>query len=379
MKKKVLSLLICGAMAFGSAVAFAEEAVVTSTEQKVVKVRVDERDIMFDDQSPIIENDRTLVPLRGVLEAMGSQVSWNGEERSITVKSQDRRTRVVMTIDNPEIRKIYYTTVTDSEITNITSEVAPKIMNDRTMIPLRVIAESLDADVDWNPETYEVTIFSKQYKKAVAELTADGTELADAIANNAVTAYLEVDKQEVKKGDVVNVTIALSNTEKISDYRISGVSAGVMYDVENFTYGGYKTYINGEETPVYIGADNGEFKNDSAKVVFLYPLDSDYKLTDGAFITMEFVAKNDIGGEFKLSDRRTSIGFDTYLTIEKDGTSSLLYTADVFNIDTTPVVVSVNGEAAEVVEELEAAQDEVNKGTEPVEAEETVSAEDIAE
>ncbi|MBQ4347028.1 MAG: copper amine oxidase N-terminal domain-containing protein, partial [Firmicutes bacterium] len=47
-----------------------------------IRVFVDNNEIIFD-QPPIIENDRTLVPLRAIFEALGAEVEWNSETRSI--------------------------------------------------------------------------------------------------------------------------------------------------------------------------------------------------------------------------------------------------------------------------------------------------------
>lgn len=99
------------------------------------------------DQSPFIENDRVLVPMRAIFEAFGAEVEWNEEEQSVTAT---RGTDVIkMRIGDTEITK---------NESVIESEVAPQVLGYRTFVPLRVIAESLDADVDWIDEEQKVEI-----------------------------------------------------------------------------------------------------------------------------------------------------------------------------------------------------------------------------
>jgi len=38
------------------------------------------------DSPPVIKNDRTLLPIRAVVEAMGGQVNWNAEERRVDIE-----------------------------------------------------------------------------------------------------------------------------------------------------------------------------------------------------------------------------------------------------------------------------------------------------
>lgn len=106
----------------------AEKAVVstkkTTEETQVktddsIKVVVDGKEIIFTDQAPIIKNDRTMIPLRGVLETMGIDIVWNAEEQSITAKRGDSYT----------LFKIGETTLKTAE-GEINLDVAPEIINE---------------------------------------------------------------------------------------------------------------------------------------------------------------------------------------------------------------------------------------------------------
>ena len=95
---------------------------------------------------PFIENGRTLAPVR-TLEHFGMTVSWNGEENLVTV-----------TKGNDEIKiKIGENTATVNGAEK-TLDVPAKIVNQRTYVPLRFIAETLNMKVEWDDENQTVIL-----------------------------------------------------------------------------------------------------------------------------------------------------------------------------------------------------------------------------
>lgn len=99
------------------------------------------------DQSPFLESDRVMVPMRMIFEALGADVQWNEEEQSVTATCG---TDVIkMQIGNTEIWK--------NDVA-IESDVAPRLIGDRTFVPLRVVSESLGASVEWIEEEKKVVI-----------------------------------------------------------------------------------------------------------------------------------------------------------------------------------------------------------------------------
>ena len=101
-----------------------------------------------------IENDRTLVPLRGVFEAVGASVMWEPETKSIFIsKNIDGNMQAI-------IMQIGYTDVFVGEEKK-SLDVAPKLVGDYTYVPLRFVIDELGEQVDWNGETYTVDITTK--------------------------------------------------------------------------------------------------------------------------------------------------------------------------------------------------------------------------
>lgn len=116
--------------------------------QAPVVVTVDGTALQFE-SDPIIENDRTLVPMRAIFEALGATVSWDGSTQTVTSYKDDNT--IVMTIGSGTI---YLNGLP------IESDVAPILINGFTYVPVRVISESLGCMVDWNGDTRTVTIQS---------------------------------------------------------------------------------------------------------------------------------------------------------------------------------------------------------------------------
>lgn len=105
------------------------------------------------DVAPIIRGDRTLLPIRFVVEPLGGTIIWNEPEQKVTI------TRVDTTIElwiNKNIAKV---NGVDKLIDPDNALVKPIIVKPgRTMLPVRFISEALGCTVDWNPVNEEVTV-----------------------------------------------------------------------------------------------------------------------------------------------------------------------------------------------------------------------------
>lgn len=115
-------------------------------EKTVIKMQIGNNAVSVDDKeinndvAPVIVNDRTLVPIRIVTETLGGDVEWNDSTKTVTLNIDGKT--ITMTI-GVELEGY---------------GVAPEIINDRTYVPIRFVAEELGAVVNWNEETQEVVI-----------------------------------------------------------------------------------------------------------------------------------------------------------------------------------------------------------------------------
>lgn len=113
-----------------------------------IKVTVNGEYVTFD-QSPIIENDRTLVPFRAIFEKLGAKVDWDNDTRTVTAVKDG--TTITLKIGEKAIN-------INGE--NKELDAASQIVNDRTLVPVRAISEALGCKVEWDGETKTVIIKS---------------------------------------------------------------------------------------------------------------------------------------------------------------------------------------------------------------------------
>ena len=115
-------------------------------KSKVIKLQIGSRIVNVDneaviyDAAPVIRNDRTLVPIRIVTETLGGKVDWNGATKEVTLH-----------IDGKEIKMTVGKTLEKYGV-------APVIIDGRTFVPVRFVADELGATIAWDDATKTVTI-----------------------------------------------------------------------------------------------------------------------------------------------------------------------------------------------------------------------------
>ena len=115
----------------------------------IISVFYNKEKVLFD-QLPVIENGRTLVPLRAIFEKIGAEVLWDGETSTITATKGD--TEIKLTLNSTAAYK-------NGE--EITLDVPAKSVNGRTLVPVRFIADCFGVDVKWMPEYQRVVLTEK--------------------------------------------------------------------------------------------------------------------------------------------------------------------------------------------------------------------------
>ncbi len=104
------------------------------------------------DVAPTIRNGRTFLSARYLVVPLGGKIDWDDVERKVTCNLVD--ITVELWIDKPTAR----VNGVEVQIDPDNPDVVPTIINDRTMVPMRFIAESLDFEVEWLGDTKEIKV-----------------------------------------------------------------------------------------------------------------------------------------------------------------------------------------------------------------------------
>ncbi|WP_425450717.1 stalk domain-containing protein [Tumebacillus permanentifrigoris] len=100
--------------------------------------------------APVMYKSRTLVPMRGIFESLGAKVSWDGATDTVTATRGS--STVKLTLNSPIAYRDGRAVTLDSE---------PLLIEDRTMVPIRFIGESLGVTVGWDEALQRVLITTK--------------------------------------------------------------------------------------------------------------------------------------------------------------------------------------------------------------------------
>lgn len=149
--RKVLSVVLAVLMVFTSVLVVvpgAKAEAVTTIEVTIGKTlgTVNGKSTTLD-QGPVIKNGRTLVPLRFISEAMGATVGWDAATRTASIALADNK--ISLTIDKAVAKVNGYDVQLDAPAT---------ILNGRTVVPVRFVAESMGATTAWNAAQQKVTV-----------------------------------------------------------------------------------------------------------------------------------------------------------------------------------------------------------------------------
>lgn len=138
MKKRILTIFLSAVMFLG--------IIPASIQAKDIKLWVN-GDYVTGDVAPIVKNERTLVPIRQVSEALGLEVEWSQEDQQALVLVDD-----VVYAFFPG--KSYY----GAGDVKVDMDTTTVVYKDRIFLPLRVIAEAMGSKVSWDQENYTAVV-----------------------------------------------------------------------------------------------------------------------------------------------------------------------------------------------------------------------------
>ncbi|MBP6492557.1 MAG: N-acetylmuramoyl-L-alanine amidase [Clostridia bacterium] len=213
---------------------------------------------------PVIIKERTMIPARAVFESMGATVDWNEDARLVEVTMGS--SEVQLTIDSS-------TAFVNGAQT--TMEVPAMIIDERTLIPVRFVAESLDCGIDWNGDTRTVMITAPETQEKAAIDSVIIQDKSDhyriviqgsgAIENYNSFAYEDPERFGV---DIKGAALAMednsiaADNDILSEVRFSQFdeeTVRVVVDLEKKIAG--KVSYSSEDNCVYIDFEKDQAEN----------------------------------------------------------------------------------------------------------------------
>jgi N-acetylmuramoyl-L-alanine amidase len=177
-----------------------------------VTIKLDGR-VLNSDVPAVIIDDRTLVPIRVITESTGASVDWDGEKYEVTINTGDKRVKLKINSNEMDING-----------EKVALEVPAKLINDRTMVPVRAVTEVLGLEVGWESSTYTVLLTSP--KADILDMRYDKGEDAIILKTTGEATYRTMFLQEPDR-----LVIDFHNTIFRSDTNRIEVAAGNMVRV----------------------------------------------------------------------------------------------------------------------------------------------------
>ena len=247
-----------------------------------ILVRVDNIDVIYD-VKPLIIQDRTMVPIRKTAEVLGAEVTWDDSVKTATVTYEDRV--VKMTQGDPNLYINDIRIPMDAAVTNVDS---------RILIPVRYLAEALDAAVLWDHNQRIVEIITHRHyvtidnKKITMGDSFSGVEsvfgapdmilestdrfdwhvynkdyskfmmigVLDGKVISIFTAFTDFTFDGgIRYGDVIDEPLNLDSSkifiDKLDGNKVYGVWAGSSYGSDKFLKENFKTAVGAAEQIIF--------------------------------------------------------------------------------------------------------------------------------
>ena len=234
-----------------------------AVEETNITVMVNGEPLTFD-QSPIMQNNRVLVPMRLIFETLGAAVEW--DESTQSVKATNGNTIITMQIGNN-------TLVKNGE--NIVLDTAPILLNSRTLVPVRAVAEALDASVDWDGNTSTVIITT-----------------SNTTSNTTVTSKIVTEQFGENVAWVRAINDKLYLWDKKSDENIFKVWKVDVYsgNAELIAYAQTTPYCYSDDWIIFCGSKDGLTQNNVK-----------YRISDGSITYQDDARRKPADGFYRVT------------------------------------------------------------------------------
>ena len=262
---------------------------VSAVENEVIVVLNGET-LSFDVPGRLI-GGRTMVPLRGIFEALGATVEWDGPTQTVTSTRGDDT--VKLTIGKSELYK--------NDKLHYTMDVVPVIIEEagasRTLVPVRAVAESFGCVVDWDGTTRTAILTSESDMLLADANGAYYNVVYEEALEDAILGEINSGANVIRYGIGQNMKILADSTAAAAGEIVIGNAnrPGSAELVQELLPGNYAIKADPAEKRVYIAGGTladlcdainyffNTYANTETKE-FIVPSTLDYKKNETAYV-----------------------------------------------------------------------------------------------
>ncbi len=191
---------------------FSTSSIIANSPAQIT-VTINSHSINFPDKA-VIKDERVMVPLRGVFELVGATVTWNEDLEKITVARGSSVTELF--VDSK-------TAVINGQTVEL--DVAPYIVNNKTMIHVRIVQLALGNFLEWDEEVFAVNIWDEYFVGAdkITSIigipsTNSSTPKTSNVSNSTSSAAKQPTSTAAPKSAVSNNPVQTINLDNGSRY-----------------------------------------------------------------------------------------------------------------------------------------------------------------
>lgn len=295
MKKQLCTVLTAAMLVSGGTLALANET-------KMPSVVVNDTALTLD-QAPIITaEDRVMVPMRAIFEALGATVEWNSETSSVLATADTRE--IALTVGETAL------TINDQDTL---MDTAAQILEGRVLVPVRAVSEAFDASVDWNSDTKVVTIATKAETTTPVESPEAGTLTITekTLAEKGDNYALKITYPQISNTDN-NEVIAQLNAQfeqAAKDFITENKAEALNGEAGIYQYVAEQQYEITFDDGIYLSVLNTNIINAGGAHPMTYKNSAVYSLNDGKTVALNAI----LNGTDSEINAKVTAGFEALI------------------------------------------------------------------
>lgn len=172
--------------------------------------------------TPVISDNRTLLPIANVVNEFGGTVKWNASDNKVSIALNSNSVELWINSKKAVVNQ-----------TEKVLDVPPKVIHNRTMVPLRFVSDNLGLKLVWDADNQIIALYNGEYENIPTSYseyfvyedneTNNGNEESETQENTGTVASDKpIDKNGVliKVGDRVTFSFFYGQVEKIDGGRV---------------------------------------------------------------------------------------------------------------------------------------------------------------